>query len=67
MPQADTSRIQHLWDECLRISAILSKKSEEMTQVDTDNFEEQARSWERDFLQIYHDHNNYYTLHTCLG
>ena len=55
MPQADTSRIQHLWDECLRINAILSKKPEEMTQVDTDNFAEQARSWGRDFLQINHD------------
>lgn len=57
MPPVDTGRIQHLWDEFLRINTILSKKPEEMTQLDIDSFEGQARRWGRDFVLVYHDRN----------
>ena len=57
MPPTHTCRIQHLWDDFLKINLILAKKPEEMKQEDIDSFEGDARRWGRDFLEIYHDKN----------
>lgn len=57
LPPTDTSRIQHLWDELLRLKNIFSKQPEELSQVDIDAFEDGARQWGHNYVDVYHDRN----------
>ena len=51
----DTStRIQHLWTELLELNKLICLPSSKLTSPTIQRYEERARQWGRDFIDVYH-------------
>ena len=53
-PSSETQRIQSLWSKFYELNTRLSKRPEEMTSEDMTGFSILAKSWVREFTDIYH-------------
>ena len=49
-----SSRLQHLWDELLKLNKLICLKAADLSSATIQDFEQRARQWGRDFVGIYH-------------
>ena len=57
LPSEKTQPIQNLWSDLLELNRIFSRRQEDLSTKDIDEFHEQSRKWGRDFIKVYHIQN----------
>ena len=53
-PEDTASQIQHLWDELLELNKLICLPASHLTSATIESYEQRARQWGRDFIDIYH-------------
>ena len=52
--ETTTSRIQHLWHELIELNKLICLPASQLTTLTIQSYEQRARQWGRDFIDVYH-------------